>query len=69
MTLVTDLDAGAETGEGVSHDGGPEGVRARTSDRLREVLFDAVAALPPTEARDCLCTHAHDGWDLGIELP
>ncbi len=37
--------------------------------RLRTVLFDAVAGLPATESRDCLCTHAHDGWDLGIELP
>lgn len=68
MALVTDLDAGAETGEGVSH---TEVLRVfgENVGRLREVLFDAVAALPPTESRDCLCTHAHDGWDLGIELP
>ncbi len=38
-------------------------------ERLRTVLFDAVAALPENDARACLCTHAHDGWDLGIELP
>ncbi|GAA1585276.1 MULTISPECIES: S-methyl-5'-thioadenosine phosphorylase [Streptomyces] len=68
MALVTDLDAGAETGEGVSH---TEVLRVfgENVGRLREVLFDAVAALPATEGRDCLCTHAHDGWDLGIELP
>ncbi|MEW2414204.1 S-methyl-5'-thioadenosine phosphorylase [Streptomyces sp. NPDC046866] len=68
MALVTDLDAGAETGEGVSH---TEVLRVfgENVGRLREVLFDAVAALPPTDSRDCLCTHAHDGWDLGIELP
>ncbi|AXE26729.1 5'-methylthioadenosine phosphorylase [Streptomyces globosus] len=68
MALVTDLDAGAETGEGVSH---TEVLRVfgENVGRLREVLFDAVAALPATESRDCLCTHAHDGWDLGIELP
>ncbi|WP_030767028.1 S-methyl-5'-thioadenosine phosphorylase [Streptomyces sp. NRRL F-2664] len=68
MALVTDLDAGAETGEGVSH---TEVLRVfgENVGRLREVLFDAVAALPPTATRDCLCTHALDGWDLGIELP
>ncbi|MFE2140973.1 S-methyl-5'-thioadenosine phosphorylase [Streptomyces sp. NPDC059456] len=68
MALVTDLDAGAETGEGVSHTEVLK-VFGENVDRLREVLFDAVAALPPTESRACLCTHAHDGWDLGIELP
>lgn len=68
LSLVTDLDAGAETGEGVSH---AEVLRVFGENvaRLREVLFDAVAALPATEDRDCLCMHAHDGWDLGIELP
>ncbi|WP_327683251.1 S-methyl-5'-thioadenosine phosphorylase [Streptomyces sp. NBC_00467] len=68
LTLVTDLDAGAETGEGVSH---TEVLRVfgENVGRLREVLFDAVGALPVNEDRDCLCTHAHDGWDLGIELP
>ncbi|MHC0432530.1 S-methyl-5'-thioadenosine phosphorylase [Streptomyces sp. O3] len=68
MALVTDLDAGTETGEGVSH---TEVLRVfgENVGRLREVLFDVVGALPPTEERDCLCTHAHDGWDLGIELP
>ncbi|WP_327283814.1 MULTISPECIES: S-methyl-5'-thioadenosine phosphorylase [unclassified Streptomyces] len=68
MALVTDLDAGAETGEGVSHTEVLK-VFGENVGRLREVLFDAVAALPPTESRACLCTHAHDGWDLGIDLP
>ncbi|MCP9944142.1 S-methyl-5'-thioadenosine phosphorylase [Streptomyces somaliensis] len=68
LALVTDLDAGAETGEGVSH---TEVLRVfgENVERLRTVLFDAVAALPPTASRACLCTRAHDGWDLGIELP
>ncbi|WP_119292808.1 S-methyl-5'-thioadenosine phosphorylase [Streptomyces sp. YIM 130001] len=68
LTLVTDLDAGAETGEGVSH---TEVLRVfgENVGRLREVLFDAVGAMPANEGRDCLCTHAHDGWDLGFELP
>ncbi|MEV4437584.1 S-methyl-5'-thioadenosine phosphorylase [Streptomyces sp. NPDC049577] len=68
LSLVTDLDAGVETGEGVSH---AEVLRVfgENIGRLREVLFDVVAALPKTEDRDCLCTRVHDGWELGIELP
>ncbi|MDI3403453.1 S-methyl-5'-thioadenosine phosphorylase [Streptomyces cavernicola] len=68
LSLVTDLDAGAETGEGVSHTEVLK-VFGENVSRLRDVLFDAVAGLPATEERDCLCTRAHDGWDLGIELP
>ncbi|WP_431042612.1 S-methyl-5'-thioadenosine phosphorylase [Streptomyces sp. P1-3] len=68
LALVTDLDAGTETGEGVSHS---EVMRvfAQNVGRLREVLFDTVRDLPETGGRNCLCTTAHDGWDLGIELP
>ncbi|WP_030897882.1 S-methyl-5'-thioadenosine phosphorylase [Streptomyces sp. NRRL F-5126] len=68
MTLVTDLDAGAETGEGVSHDEVLK-VFAENVDRLRTVLFDAVGELQSSENRDCLCTHALDGLDTGIPLP
>ncbi len=68
LTLVTDLDAGAETGEGVSHE---EVLRVfgKNVGRLREVLFDAVSALPATEERGCLCATALDGLDPGIRLP
>jgi 5'-methylthioadenosine phosphorylase len=68
LTLVTDLDAGAETGDGVSHE---EVLRvfAANVDRLRTVLFDVVAALPANGDRDCLCSHALDGLDPGIALP
>ncbi|MFJ8310541.1 MULTISPECIES: S-methyl-5'-thioadenosine phosphorylase [unclassified Streptomyces] len=68
LSLVTDLDAGAETGEGVSHAEVLK-VFGENVARLREVLFDAVAALPAAEDRNCLCGRAHEGWDLGIELP
>ncbi|MFE2442243.1 S-methyl-5'-thioadenosine phosphorylase [Stenotrophomonas sp. NPDC087984] len=68
LTLVTDLDAGVETGEGVTHTEVLK-VFGENVGRLREVLFDAVGKLPENSTRDCLCTHAHDGWDLGIELP
>ncbi|MFE2937581.1 S-methyl-5'-thioadenosine phosphorylase [Streptomyces sp. NPDC059255] len=68
MTLVTDLDAGAEAGEGVSHEEVLK-VFAANVDRLRTVLFDAVAGLPSDDARDCPCAHALDGIDTGIQLP
>lgn len=68
LTLVTDLDAGVETGEGVSHAEVLK-VFGENVGRLREVLFDAVSGLPDNADRDCLCAHGHDGWDLGIELP
>ncbi|MDI3386579.1 S-methyl-5'-thioadenosine phosphorylase [Streptomyces sp. B-S-A8] len=68
LSLVTDLDAGAETGEGVSHAEVLK-VFGENVARLRDVLFDVVAGLPAADERDCLCTRAHDGWDLGIELP
>ncbi len=68
LTLVTDLDAGTETGEGVSHQDVLE-VFAANVDRLRTVLFDVVADLPATEDRACLCTKALGGWDPGFALP
>ena len=66
MALVTDLDAGAETGEGVSH---AEVLRVfkQNVGRLRDVLFDAVGKLPVE--RTCGCGDALDGLALGIELP
>ncbi|GAA2456784.1 S-methyl-5'-thioadenosine phosphorylase [Streptomyces macrosporus] len=66
INLVTDLDAGAEAGEGVSHEEVLK-VFAENVGRLREVLFDAVAALPAE--RSCACATALDGMDPGIALP
>ncbi|NDZ81805.1 S-methyl-5'-thioadenosine phosphorylase [Streptomyces sp. SID10853] len=68
MTLVTDLDAGAEAGEGVSHDEVLT-VFAANVDRLRTVLFDAVAGLPADQSMACHCARALDGVDPGITLP
>ncbi|MEV0602906.1 S-methyl-5'-thioadenosine phosphorylase [Streptomyces sp. NPDC050315] len=68
MALVTDLDAGAEVGAGVSH-GEVLRVFAENVGRLREVLFEAVAALPAATARTCACAQVHAGRELGIELP
>ena len=70
LTLVTDLDAGAETGEGVSHE---EVLRvfAANVDRLRTVLFDVVGALPgrgrprlPVLPRAGRCGHRSAGQRL-----
>lgn len=68
MALVTDLDAGAVSGEGVSHEEVME-VFAANVDRLRTVLFDAVAGLPVDGDRNCLCTRALGGLDPGFQLP
>lgn len=66
ITLVTDLDAGLETGEGVTQE---EVFRvfAANLERLRNVLFDAVAALPTR--RECPCPHVLAGIALPLELP
>lgn len=63
LNLVTDLDAGVESGEGVTH---AEVLAefARNVDRLRTVLFRALAALPAE--RDCVCSHVLDGVTTGL---
>jgi 5'-methylthioadenosine phosphorylase len=63
INLVTDLDAGVETGEGVTHEE-VLAVFAQNVGRLREVLFDVVGRLP--EKRECLCSHALDGVETGL---
>ncbi|MDH6579133.1 S-methyl-5'-thioadenosine phosphorylase [Kitasatospora sp. MAP5-34] len=63
LALVTDLDAGVESGEGVTHAEVLE-VFARNVDRLRTVLFKALEGLPAT--RDCVCSHALDGLETGF---
>ncbi|MGK4579334.1 S-methyl-5'-thioadenosine phosphorylase [Kitasatospora sp. HPMI-4] len=63
LALVTDLDAGVETGEGVTH-AEVLAVFARNVDRLRTVLFKALEGLPST--RDCICSHALDGVETGL---
>jgi len=66
IALVTDLDAGVEGDHGVTQE---EVFRvfADNTARLREVLLDAVAALPSD--RKCPCARALDGLELPIELP
>ena len=67
VALVTDLDAGVEHGEGVTHD---EVLRVFASniEKVRSLLFDVVAALP-ANAADCVCRHSLDGLALPFDLP
>ncbi|GLY21895.1 S-methyl-5'-thioadenosine phosphorylase [Micromonospora sp. NBRC 101691] len=66
IALVTDLDAGVEGGHAVTHE---EVFRVfgENTDRLREILLDAVAALPAE--RECTCGAALDGIKLPFPLP
>jgi 5'-methylthioadenosine phosphorylase len=66
VCLVTDLDAGIEAGEGVTHE---EVFRvfAENVDRLRGLIAEVVNALPAE--RDCPCPHVLDGIKLPMELP
>ncbi|WP_043472748.1 S-methyl-5'-thioadenosine phosphorylase [Kitasatospora sp. MBT66] len=63
LNLVTDLDAGVGSGEGVTHAEVLE-VFGRNVDRLRTVLFAALEALP--ERRSCSCPRALDGFTPNI---
>lgn len=66
IALVTDLDAGVESGHGVTQE---EVFRvfAENTERLRELLFDVITELP--KQPDCRCGRALDGLTLPIELP
>ncbi|MER6946508.1 S-methyl-5'-thioadenosine phosphorylase [Nonomuraea sp. NPDC000554] len=66
LSLVTDLDAGVETGEGVTHDEVLE-FFARNVTRMRTLVAEAVEALP--SERGCPCGAALDGIKLPFELP
>ncbi|GHH88703.1 purine nucleoside phosphorylase [Streptomyces sulfonofaciens] len=66
IALVTDLDAGVEAGEGVTHDEVLK-VFAENIDRLRPVLFTAVKSLP--SERTCPCGDALAGQETGFDLP
>ncbi|MFZ5872358.1 MAG: S-methyl-5'-thioadenosine phosphorylase, partial [Actinomycetota bacterium] len=67
IALVTDLDAGVEHGEGVTH-AEVLAVFARNVERLKALIGDAVTRLPGPD-EDCACRHALDGQRLPFELP
>ncbi len=67
LALVTDMDAGVGTGQGV----GQEEVFAtfaRNIDRLKDLLAAVVGTLP-SPGVDCACASWADGLDLPYELP
>jgi 5'-methylthioadenosine phosphorylase len=66
VALVTDMDAGVETGEGV----GQEEVFAtfaRNIDRLKDLLGTAIAGLPGPDG--CSCATWADGLELTYDIP
>jgi 5'-methylthioadenosine phosphorylase len=66
LALVTDLDAGVEGAAPVTQE---EVFRVfgQSTERLRSLLHDVVAALPAE--RSCPCGAALDGIDVDLELP
>jgi 5'-methylthioadenosine phosphorylase len=64
--VVTDLDAGFESGEGVTH-AEVLATFGRSVERLKSLLAGAVAQLPSDD--DCACRHALDGLPLPFDLP
>ena len=64
--VVTDLDAGFESGEGVTHAEVLATFGAGV-ERLKSVLAAAVGRLPSDD--DCSCRHALDGLPLPFDLP
>jgi 5'-methylthioadenosine phosphorylase len=66
FSLVTDLDAGVEEGEGVTHADVLE-VFAANVTRLRQVIMQAITDLPLDRA--CPCGHVLEGLKLPFDLP
>ncbi len=67
IALVTDRDAGVQTGGSVSQ-AEVFAEFGRNIDRLRDLLEGVVAGLP-AERAGCDCARALDGIDLPFELP
>jgi 5'-methylthioadenosine phosphorylase len=66
ICLVTDLDAGQEPGEGVTHAEVLE-VFGRNIDRLKDLLLGVVPTMP--SERTCACGSALDGLTLPFAMP
>jgi 5'-methylthioadenosine phosphorylase len=66
VALVTDLDAGVEHGQGVTHREVLE-VFARNVERLKSMFAQVVVTMPADD--DCPCRHALDGQRLPFDLP
>ncbi len=71
LCLVTDLDAGLDDSEAVSHQAVLQAFE-RNIDGLKSLLLDAVGRMPQAEEDDsatCSCRHALDGLTLPFALP
>jgi 5'-methylthioadenosine phosphorylase len=66
IALVTDMDAGVESGEGVGQAEVFE-MFARNTDRLKRILSTVLASLPSPEG--CTCSTWADGLELTYEIP
>ena len=71
IAMVTDLDAGVEGGDAVSHE---EVLRvfAANVERLSTILRDAIKQMPahePDESATCPCRRSLDGLELPFPLP
>jgi len=66
LSLVTDLDAGTEPTEAVSHQA-VFATFAASTPRVRTALLATLEALP--DQRSCPCPHALDGLTLPLTLP
>jgi len=66
VAVVTDLDAGFEAGEGVTH-AEVLATFGASIERLKVVLATTVGTLPDDD--DCTCRHALDGLQLPFEPP
>ena len=67
LAMVTDLDAGVEAGEGVTH-ADVLAEFAANLPRLRELLVATVEQLP-AEQGDCSCAAGYDGVAAPFEIP
>jgi 5'-methylthioadenosine phosphorylase len=67
LALVTDLDAGVEAGESVTHAQVLEQFAANLP-RLRNLLVTTIERLPASQV-DCSCGHTLDGTDPPYRLP
>jgi 5'-methylthioadenosine phosphorylase len=66
VALVTDLDAGVESGQGVTHEE-VMAVFGRNVEHLKTLLTAVIAKLPDDDR--CPCQHVLDGVPLPFDLP
>ena len=66
IALVTDMDAGAESGEGVGQDE-VLAMFAANIDRLKTLIADAIGDLPDPDG--CSCASWAEGMELTYEIP